>query len=162
MMKGKNDDAAHAREDSFLAELIPQVTEHLAERHTGDFDASAGQARFETWLAAHTKEPAAPAKGRAGAGRARQLPPPQGEFTDDVLDKVIARKARAFIADLKPRDHVIATMRWVEGLEQKQIADRLGLNVITVRTSLHRTKKKMRAELGIAAEPQRILTEETT
>lgn len=70
-MTGKNDDAARAREDSFLAELIPQVTEHLAERRAEDFDAGAGQARFETWLAAHTKEPAAPAKGRAGTGYAR-------------------------------------------------------------------------------------------
>jgi hypothetical protein len=68
MMKKKNDDAAHAREDSFLTELIPQVAEHLAERHAEDFDAEAGQARFETWLAAHTKEPAASAKGRAGSG----------------------------------------------------------------------------------------------
>ena len=60
MMTGKNDDAAHTREDSFLAELIPHVTEHLAERHAEDFDAAAGRARFETWLAAHTKEPARP------------------------------------------------------------------------------------------------------
>ena len=44
MMKRKNDNAASAREDSFLAELIPQVAEHLAEQHAGDFDADAGAA----------------------------------------------------------------------------------------------------------------------
>jgi RNA polymerase sigma factor (sigma-70 family) len=72
MMKRKNDNAASAREDSFLAELIPQVAEHLAEQHAGDFDADAGAARFVTWLAAHTREPAASAKSRAGTGYARQ------------------------------------------------------------------------------------------
>ena len=63
MTRGKDDDA-RAREDAFLGELIPQVTEHLAERHAGDFDAKAGQARFDTWLAAHTREPAVPAGSR--------------------------------------------------------------------------------------------------
>jgi hypothetical protein len=53
-MTEKYDDAAHAREDSFLAELIPQVAEQLAERYALDFDTAAGQARFEAWLAAHT------------------------------------------------------------------------------------------------------------
>lgn len=43
MMTGKNDDAASSREDSFLAELVPQVAEHLAEQHAGDFDAVAGR-----------------------------------------------------------------------------------------------------------------------
>lgn len=70
-MTGKNDDAAHAREDSFLAEPIPQVTEHLAERHAGNFDAEADQAHLETRLAADTKDPAAPAEGRADARYAR-------------------------------------------------------------------------------------------
>ena len=71
MMTGKNDDAARAREDSFLGELIPQVTEHLAARHAGDFDAEVGRARFMTWLSSHTKEPAALARSRAGAGYVR-------------------------------------------------------------------------------------------
>jgi hypothetical protein len=69
-MTGKNDDIAHAREDSLLAEPIPRATEHLAERHAGDFDAETGPARFETRLAKHTRDPAASAEGRAGAGYA--------------------------------------------------------------------------------------------
>jgi RNA polymerase sigma factor (sigma-70 family) len=73
MMKGKNDDAASAREDSFLAELIPQIAEHLAEQHADDFDAEAGEMRFLTWLAAHTKEPATPAQNRVGTGGARRV-----------------------------------------------------------------------------------------
>jgi hypothetical protein len=55
MMTGKNDDAASTHEDSFLTELIPQVAERLAEQHARDFDAEASQARFLTWLTAHTK-----------------------------------------------------------------------------------------------------------
>ena len=71
MMSGKNDDTAQAREDSFLAELIPQVTEHLAAQHAEDFDAETGQARFETWIAANTDKAAVPAEGPAGAGYGR-------------------------------------------------------------------------------------------
>lgn len=56
---------------------------------------------------------------------------------------------------------MIAVLRWVDGLEPKQIAERLGMNPRSVRTSLHRTKKKMRTQLGVA-EPQKILREETT
>jgi repressor LexA len=50
-MTGKDYD----HEDSFLAEVVPQVAEHLAEQQARSFDADAGQARFLTWLAAHTK-----------------------------------------------------------------------------------------------------------
>ena len=70
MMTGKDDDAAYAREDSFLAEVIPEVTGHLAERRGEDFDAEAGRARFEAWLAAQAREPDVPAQGRVGAAGA--------------------------------------------------------------------------------------------
>ena len=38
-------------EDSFLARLYPQIAEHLAERHAGNYDAEAGRTRFQAWLA---------------------------------------------------------------------------------------------------------------
>jgi hypothetical protein len=63
-----NADAARAREDSYLGDLVPQVTEYLAALHTREFDARADRARFLTWLAAQAKESAAPAKSWAGAG----------------------------------------------------------------------------------------------
>ena len=50
MIRPKMDGAAGAREDAFLGGLIPQVTEQLAEQRSGDFDAVAGQARFEALL----------------------------------------------------------------------------------------------------------------
>lgn len=61
MIRPKKDGAARVREDTFLGDLVPQVTDQLARRRSGDFDAAAGQARFEAWLAAHSKEPAVPA-----------------------------------------------------------------------------------------------------
>jgi len=69
-MTRKNDDLAQAREDSLLAEPMPRATEQRAERHAGDLDAETGPARFKTRLAAHVKDPAAPAEDRAGAGYA--------------------------------------------------------------------------------------------
>jgi cell division inhibitor SepF len=66
---GKNDDAGRAQEDTFLAGLIPQAAEHLAEQHAGDFDAEAGRARFLTWLVKHTEEPGIPAGAKIHARR---------------------------------------------------------------------------------------------
>lgn len=88
MVTGKNDDAARAREDSFLGELIPQVTEHLAAQHSGEFDTEAGRARFVTWLAAHTKEPVATAKG--GMAWVRYL---RSAIADDIWDYLGKRSA---------------------------------------------------------------------
>lgn len=82
MTMGKNDDAARDREDSFLADLMPQVTEHLAERYAGDFDAEAGEERFEGWLSHHMTELAAQnrdAEDPAGAGST--IPPATRRIT---------------------------------------------------------------------------------
>ena len=57
MMTGRNDDAASIREDSYLARLIPQVADRLAEQQAGDFDAEAGQTRFRAWLTEHNERP---------------------------------------------------------------------------------------------------------
>ena len=77
MIRPKKDGTTRAREDAFLGDLIPQVTEHLAERRSGDFDAVAGQARFETWLAEHTAVPAprvrVPARRPAGTAWVKRL-----------------------------------------------------------------------------------------
>lgn len=65
------------------------------------------------------------------------------------------------MASIDPQAHQIAVMRWIDGLEPQEIASQLGMNPQSVRTSLHRTKKKMRTELGVA-EPRKILREKTT
>jgi 8-oxo-dGTP pyrophosphatase MutT (NUDIX family) len=63
MMTGKDDDAPNIREDSFLAELVPQAVEHLAEQHAEDYDAEGGQSRFQAWLAGHTERSVSAAPG---------------------------------------------------------------------------------------------------
>lgn len=87
---------------------------------------------------------------------------PSDDPAEDILDDMLARQAFPFIKDLQPRDHQIAVMHYVENLEPIDIARRLGRNVITVRTSLWRTSRKIRKQLGFSAEPQRIIVRETT
>jgi RNA polymerase sigma factor (sigma-70 family) len=86
---------------------------------------------------------------------------PAGDIADDIADQIIASKALTFMASLDPQAHMIAIMRWVDGMEPKEIASQLAMNPRSVRSSLHRTQKKMRRELGVA-EPQKILREGTT
>jgi RNA polymerase sigma factor (sigma-70 family) len=92
----------------------------------------------------------------------RKLYSPPDHFDEDILDEMLARQALPFIKDLKPRDHEIAIMHFKENLEPIAIARILGRNVVTVRTSLHRTSKKMRRHLGVTDEPQRAIPRETT
>jgi len=93
--------------------------------------------------------------------RSRVLAPPAGDLADEVADQIIVKSALAFVASIDPQAHQIAVMRWIDGLEPQEIAIQLGMNPQSVRTSLHRTKKKMRTELGVA-EPRKILREKTT
>ena len=73
MMTGK-DDADSIREDSFLDDLYPQLTEYLAERYADGYDADARRARFLTWLVRHTEEPGTPAAAKVHARPHRTLP----------------------------------------------------------------------------------------
>lgn len=93
--------------------------------------------------------------------RTRVLAPFAGDLAEDVTDQIIARNALLFVASLDPQAHQIAMMRWVDGLKPQEIAGQLGMNPRSVRTSLHRTRKKMRTALGVA-EPRKILREKTT
>jgi RNA polymerase sigma factor (sigma-70 family) len=93
--------------------------------------------------------------------RSSVMRPPPGDFTDDIIDQMMAKEALDFISTLDPRAHQIAMMRWGEGLQPKEIAKQLGLNVRTVRTSLYRTRKKMRIRLGIVGDPPRVFTKES-
>jgi RNA polymerase sigma factor (sigma-70 family) len=93
--------------------------------------------------------------------RSRALAPHEGDFAEDVADQILVRRALAFLASLDVKAHQIAVMRWVDGLEPQEIAKQLGMNPRSVRTSLHRTKKKMRTVLGVA-EPRKVLREKTT
>jgi RNA polymerase sigma factor (sigma-70 family) len=93
--------------------------------------------------------------------RSTVLVPHERDLAEDVADQIIVKKALAFVASLDPKDHQIAVMRWIDGLEPQDIAKQLGMNPHSVRTSLHRTKKKIRTVLGVA-EPRKVLREKTT
>jgi len=93
---------------------------------------------------------------------AGSLLPMAADVADDVLDRIIAKDARNFVGSLKPQERWIAALRWIEGLEPKEISDLLDINVTTVRTSLHRISRRMRKQLGVAAKPETILREGTT
>ncbi len=114
MMTGKDDDAANIREDSFLAELVPQAAEHLAEQHAGDYHAEDGRSRFQTWLEAHTERPAAiPIERSSLSGStARQLRNQAAHR--DVAEAVQAFRAHAAKGQAQPADNDLTT-RAAEG-----------------------------------------------
>ena len=88
--------------------------------------------------------------------RSRALAPSARDLAEEVTDQILVRDALKFVASLNPQEHRIAMMRWIDGLEPKEIARQLGMNPHSVRTSLHRTKKKMRTVLGVD-EPRKVL-----
>ena len=92
--------------------------------------------------------------------RSKALAPSARDLAEDVTDQILVRNALVFVASLHSPAHSIAMMRWVDGLEPQEIASRLGMNPRSVRTSLHRTKKKMRTVLGVD-EPRKIAGEAT-
>ena len=99
---------------------------------------------------------------RAAEGkRTRVFAPSARDLAEDVTDQIIARNALLFVASLDSQAHQIAMMRWIDGLKPQEIAGQLGMNPRSVRTSLHRTRKKMRTALGVA-EPRKTLREKTT
>jgi RNA polymerase sigma factor (sigma-70 family) len=94
--------------------------------------------------------------------RSAVMIPATADFTDDILDGIIAKEGLDFINTLSPRAHQIAMMQWGEGLPPKEIARLLGIKSVTVRASLYKTRQKMRARLGVVGEPPRKYTKETT
>jgi len=91
---------------------------------------------------------------RAAAQRKHQasLYTPPDDPGEDVLDQLLIRQALPVLQDLKPVDHQIVLMRYIEDIKPRDIAQRLGIKAVSVRTSLWRTNRKIRRHLGIAAE----------
>ena len=91
-----------------------------------------------------------------------KLHSPADDFVEDLTDEMLAREMFSFIRALKPGDHQLAVMRYIEGLEPSVIAETLGLKAVTVRTSLWRINRKMRRHLGVAAESQVVIPRRET
>lgn len=96
---------------------------------------------------------------RASIVKLRQ---PPSDMTEDVIDKILAQKMYEVIKGLNDFDHDVAVMRFAEGRAPIEIAQTLKCNAVTVRTSLFRTKNKMRRKLGLTPEPQRITPRESS
>ena len=151
---------AHARNRQDAEDAVSHVVEKILKYHakTG----ALCPPKFEDPVAWSKKVIANYIKDldrRAGVQRKYQaklyVPPP--DPGEDVLDELLVRQALPLIKDLKPDDHQVALMHYVENLDPVDIARRLGRNVVTVRTSLWRTNRKIRRQLGIAAEAQKII-----
>jgi RNA polymerase sigma factor (sigma-70 family) len=92
--------------------------------------------------------------------RMRALVPWAADIADEVTDQIIARQALDFVNALESRDHLLAVLRWIEGMQPKEIAELLGMTDSRVRGRLSEIADMMRTELGIAR-PRKVLKEET-
>jgi len=155
---------AHARNRQDAEDAVSHVVEKILKYHakTG----ALCPPKFEDPVAWSKKVIANYIKDldrRTGVQRKYQakLCVPPDDPGEDVLDELLVRQALPLIKDLKPGDHQVALMHYVENLDPVDIAGRLGRNVVTVRTSLWRTNRKIRRQLGIAAGAQKIIPGET-
>lgn len=81
------------------------------------------------------------AGGRAGDGSAE----------DQVVGRQLDAGLTAALRALPGRYRVVAYLAGVEGCSYQQIADLTGMPLGTVRSSLHRARSRLRAELGAQA-----------
>jgi RNA polymerase sigma factor (sigma-70 family) len=142
---------AHARNFQDAQDAVSHVAEKILVRHTSTGTLCPAGYDPEAWskvvIANYIKDLHRRAQVRLRyQGR---LHSPPGDFVEDLVDEMVAKQAFSFISSLKPGDHQIAVLRYVEGLEPSVIAERLGRNVATVRTSLWRTRLRARRHLGI-------------
>ncbi len=139
-----------------VSHVVEKIYEHYAEHGTicPDMRDPVGWSKtvIRNYLIDHWR------RSKTRARHSGALIAPEGDIAEIITDQIIARKALIFIESLDDQAHMIAMMAWVEGLKPKEIAEQLGIKNLTVRKSLHRTRKKMRTEFG--AEPRRILREE--
>jgi RNA polymerase sigma factor (sigma-70 family) len=155
---------AHARNLQDAEDAVSHVAEKILLQHakTGEICPHGydPEAWSKTVIANYIKDLYRHAKVQSKYQRKLHSPPE--DFAEDLVDEMLARQMLAFIKGLKQQDHQIAQMRYVEELEPSVIAERLGLNAVTVRTSLWRTHRKMRRYLGIAAESQVLIPRRET
>lgn len=59
----------------------------------------------------------------------------------------VAKRLEAALLELSERDRAIVLLREVEGLPYEEIASTLGLNLGTLKATLHRTREKLRTAL---------------
>jgi RNA polymerase sigma factor (sigma-70 family) len=65
-----------------------------------------------------------------------------------ALDAIALRRFQEVVESLPARQHVIARMRWQEGMKVNEIAAELGIAEGTVSAHLHTVRRKLVTELG--------------
>jgi RNA polymerase sigma-70 factor (ECF subfamily) len=97
--------------------------------------------------AARESEAASPAAaGLREEKGARERPDVRAEAADEKA------RVRAAVADLPAHEAEVVLLRFVEGLPAAEIAARLGIEPVTVRTRLHRAIRHLRAVLDPGGE----------
>lgn len=133
-------------------DLTQDVLVHVIER----LDRYRGTSRFTTWLYAVTRNAAADRFRRGGRRRrleddprtatevtAEPAPTPdEGLRTSHIRDVV-----RTFFAELPPRQREIFDLADLQGLTSVQIAERLGIEPVSVRANLFKARRVLRARI---------------
>lgn len=141
MHLGDPDDAADVAQ-----EVLVRVYERL--------DRFAGRSRFTTWLYQVTRNEAFSLRRRLGArlrltqGIQRDTPRPEMPQSEDAMDRAtLAEAARTELRNLPPRQREVFALADLDDVAPVEIAERLGMNPITVRAHLFRARRTIRARL---------------
>jgi RNA polymerase sigma factor (sigma-70 family) len=155
---------AHARNDQDAEDAVSHVAEKILLQHaeTGTIcpDGYDPEAWSKTVIRNYIRDLHRHAKVQLKY-RAK-LHTPAEDFVENLMDAILARQMFSFIKGLNPSDHQIAIMHYRENLEPSVIAEMLGRNEVTVRTSLWRTRRKMRRQLGVTAKSQVVIPRRET
>ena len=139
-------DADHA------SDLVQDTFEAAARTWTTVRDLSPNQQR--AWLRSTLTNKAISAFRHAGAFRTRHaaVHARYQETAADTHAQALARialyRAMEIIESFPERQHMIALMRWQEGMKTSEIAEKLGIAEGTVGAQIHQIRKKLAAELG--------------
>jgi len=134
--------------DDLTQDVLVQVIQRLDTFH--------GSARFNTWLYTVTRNASTDWFRRSGRRR-RALddprsvaslapdPPPSPDLAPD--QGLLARVIRAFFEELPKRQREVFDLAELQGLSSTEISERLGIEPVSVRASLFKARRTLRARI---------------
>lgn len=137
------------RRDSELADDLVQDTFEAAAKAWGTVRGLMPNQQ-RAWLRTTLSNIAVSGFRRSEAFRRKQatIRPAETEIHAQALSAIVLRRTWEIIEILPERQHVIALMRWREGMKASEIAAELGIAEGTVGAHIHSIRKKLIAELG--------------
>jgi RNA polymerase sigma-70 factor (ECF subfamily) len=144
------------------AEEVLQETFLEVWRRAREFDPSRGG--VETWVTTIARTRAIDRKRALGtvariADDVAQQPPPVSAEPVSPLDAAAQGQERARVAaamrELPPEQRTVVELAYFEGLSQREIADRTGDPLGTVKTRARLALEKLAALLGASATPEK-------